>query len=123
MGGRERGLGLEPALPPQQPGELERHQRTHAVAEERKAPGKLVAERRRRALDELGQRRERVFLTPLVEVIDAPNGPFHRDTHPTVPLVVLTEEGREHYARHHDEYRRAYPELDLPRPAPEEQDV
>lgn len=60
---------------------------------------------------------------PLVEVIDAPNGPFHRDTRPTVPLVVLTEEGREHYARHHDEYRRACPELELPCPAPEEQDV
>lgn len=60
---------------------------------------------------------------PLVEVIDAPNGPFHRDTHPTVPLVVLTEEGRAHYARHRDEYLRACPELNLPCPAPEEQDV
>lgn len=52
----------------------------------------------------------------LVEVIDAPNGPFHRDTHPTVPLVVLTPAGREHYTCHRSEYQRTNPETDLPHP-------
>lgn len=51
---------------------------------------------------------------PLVQLLDAPNGPFDRETHPTVPLVVLTPAGREHYARHLDEYRRAYPDQQLP---------
>ncbi|MGH3770023.1 MAG: hypothetical protein ACRDRW_01250 [Pseudonocardiaceae bacterium] len=57
---------------------------------------------------------------PLVEVVDAPNGPVHRRTHPTVPLIVLTESGREHYARHLDQYREHYPELDIPTTASRE---
>jgi hypothetical protein len=51
---------------------------------------------------------------PLVETTDVPNSPLHRDTRPTLPLVVLTQAGRDHYARHLDEYRRAYPDLNLP---------
>lgn len=51
---------------------------------------------------------------PLVEVIEAPNGPFHRDTPPTVPLVVLTPLGRDHYAHYLADYRRAYPEFPFP---------
>ncbi|MGH3862738.1 hypothetical protein [Actinokineospora sp.] len=51
---------------------------------------------------------------PLIEVIDTPNGPFHRDTHPTVPLIVLTDHGRAHYARHLPDYREAHPERDIP---------
>jgi hypothetical protein len=52
---------------------------------------------------------------PLVEVVDAPNGPFHLDTRPTVPLVVLTEHGRAHYVRPVGEYQQFYPEMWLPR--------
>jgi hypothetical protein len=51
---------------------------------------------------------------PLVEVVDAPNGPFHLSTRPTLPLVVLTQAGRDHLHDYATEYRRAYPELPLP---------
>lgn len=55
---------------------------------------------------------------PLIEVVDAPNQPYDLDERPTLALVVLTPRGRDHYARHLDEYRTAYPELDLPSPNP-----
>lgn len=66
--------------------------------------------RTEKSIDRLATRRD----GPLVKVIDAPNGPFHQDTHPTLPLVVLTDHGRAHYARYLDEYQRTYPEAHLP---------
>jgi hypothetical protein len=51
---------------------------------------------------------------PLVEVVDAPNLPLYVHQYPTLPLVVLTDLGREHFVRYLDEYRSFYPDLPLP---------
>lgn len=102
---------------------IEEYERLHrAVPEEiRAVPAGLL----RRQVSDLTRSEKSIerLLThpggPLVEVIDAPNGPVHRDTHPTaVALIVLTPAGREHYTRHLEDYRRAYPVLALPRSKP-----
>jgi hypothetical protein len=45
---------------------------------------------------------------PLIDVIDVPNQPGNIE-HPTIELIVLTQVGRDHYARHVAEYRQATP--------------
>lgn len=50
---------------------------------------------------------------PLIEVTEVSvRRPYEADPI-TMPLVVLTEQGRTHLRNHADEYRRAYPELPL----------
>ncbi|RAS59398.1 hypothetical protein C8D87_11410 [Lentzea atacamensis] len=66
--------------------------------------------RTERSIDRLRGHRD----GPLVDVLEVENLPQHRHTHPVLPLVVLTEHGRRHYAGHRDEYLRAYPDLTLP---------
>jgi DNA-binding MarR family transcriptional regulator len=51
---------------------------------------------------------------PLAKVVDVPNSRYHRAAAPTLPLLVLTEDGRRHYQEHRDEYRELYPEMKLP---------
>lgn len=54
---------------------------------------------------------------PLVEVLDVPLGIcWGQPDTATQELVRLSAAGREHYTRHHGEYRRLYLDIDAPDP-------
>lgn len=52
---------------------------------------------------------------PLIEVVQVPNAFRGEDGPATLPLVILTSAGHDHYRAHVEEYRSTYPEMRLPK--------